>query len=56
MASTAPVFGSRTTIAPSLFAVGGNVDSAYSAASCSFGSTVSVTLSVMVGSFSRKRI
>jgi hypothetical protein len=42
------------TTAPSLLP--GVEVSAFHAASCSFGSIVSVTLSVVVGSFSRKRI
>ena len=53
MASTAPVFGFKTTMAPSLF-LPEMLASASSAACWSLGSTVSVTLSVVEGGFSRK--
>ena len=47
MARTLPVDGWSTTTAPSLLAPGGSVVRACSAAFCSDGSTVSVTLSVV---------
>ena len=56
MASTAPVDGSSTTTAPSVLPFVGTVVSAFQAASCSFGCTVSVTLSVVGAEFCRKRI
>jgi hypothetical protein len=49
-----PVFGWITTTAPSLCP--GVEMSAFHAACCRAGLIVSVTLSVVVGSFSRKRI